>query len=272
MAATTRAIWNGAISFGLVNIPVELHSATSPSGMDFDWLDKRTMNLVGYKRINKQTGQEIEKENIVKGIAFEKGQYVILSDDEIKKALPKSTQTIEIESFVKSDEIPLVYFERPYYLSPSGGSVKAYALLRDTLLKSGRSGIARIVIHSKQHLAVIVPTTTALELILIRWAEQIRPLSDLNLPASEEVSLTEREVSMAEQLVQSMSDKWNPEKFNDSFTAKVKSLVEEKIKTGKIESVALFEEEKVIPGQTDAVDFTELLRQSLQMKKPAGKK
>ncbi|NMC27600.1 MAG: Ku protein, partial [Syntrophomonadaceae bacterium] len=154
---TRRAIWTGAISFGLVNIPVSLHTATGETGLDFDWLDKRTMDLVGYKRINKRTGQEIETDNIVKGIAYEKGKYVVISEEEIKQALPRSTQTIEIESFVSASEIPLGYYERPYYLVPAQTAVKAFTLLREALIGTNRVGLSRVVIHSKQHLAAVLP-------------------------------------------------------------------------------------------------------------------
>ena len=267
MALNTHTIWNGSISFGLVNIPVALHTATSEEGLDFDWLDKRTMDPVGYKRINKQTGEDIEKENIVKGIAYEKGKYVILTDDEIKFALPKTTQTIEIESFVSVEEIPIVYFERPYYLAPSGKSVKAYALLRDTLLKEKRVGVARIVIHTKQHLAAIVPTESALLLIFLRWSNQIRPLSELELPSSEAAAVSERESSMAVQLVEAMTEAWNPEKFKDSFNEKVMALVSEKVNAGKIENVIQSETEPANADLSNVVDLTELLKRSLHKDK-----
>lgn len=262
MNSNTRAVWNGAISFGLVNIPVALHPATSDGGLDFDWLDKRTMDPVGYKRVNKKTGQEVENENIVKGISYQEGQYVVLTDDEIKRALPQSTQTIEIESFVSAAEIPLVYCDRPYYLAPVGRGVKAYALLREALLKTQRVGIARVVIHTKQHLAALVPNGPALVLMLLRWASQIRPCSELNLPPEGSVSsgLAERELSMAVQLVDTMSAPWEPDKFQDGFTAKVMALVEEKVRAGQIQS----EVEPVSSTTADIIDITELLRRSLR--------
>jgi DNA end-binding protein Ku len=267
MATSTRTIWNGAISFGLVNIPVALVSATNESGLDFDWIDKRTMDPVGYKRINKNTGEEIEKDNIVRGIAYEKDKYVILTDEEIRNALVKSTQTIELESFVFADEIKLEYFEKPYYLSPGKNSVKAYTLLRETLLKTKRVGIARIVIHNKQHAAAIVPEGRALVLILLRWEHQIRPLSEMELPAEGISGLSERETSMAEQLVDSMAEHWEPGKLNDSFTEKVMALVDEKVKNGQIESVIEQGAEAAeASGGAEVVDFTELLKKSLQHK------
>ena len=152
-----RVLWKGAISFGLVHIPVALYSATVDHSIDFDWLDKRSMDPVGYKRVNKKTGKEIAREQIVKGIEYEDGQYVVLSDEEIADAYPKTTQTIEIETFVPADSIPFVYLERPYYVAPINRGGKVYALLRETLQRSGRVGVARVVIQTKQHLAALVP-------------------------------------------------------------------------------------------------------------------
>ncbi|HEY5575667.1 MAG TPA: Ku protein [Clostridiaceae bacterium] len=267
MVTSTRTIWNGAISFGLVNIPVALVSATNEAGLDFDWIDKRTMDPVGYKRINKNTGEEIEKDNIVRGIAYEKGKYVILTDEEIRNALVKSTQTIELESFVFADEIKLEYFEKPYYLAPGKNSGKAYTLLRETLLKTKRVGIARIVIHNKQHAAAIVPEGRALVLILLRWEHQIRPLGDMELPAEGISGLSDREISMAEQLVGSMAERWDPVKLKDSFEEKVMALVHEKAQKGLIESVVEQGVEAAeASGGAEVVDFTELLKKSLQHK------
>jgi DNA end-binding protein Ku len=263
-----RTIWNGAISFGLVNIPVALYPATNETGMDFEWLDKRSMDPVGYKKINKKTGQEIEKENIVKGISYADDRYAILTDDEIKHALPQSTQTIEIESFVAAADIPLTYIEKPYYLAPIARGEKAYALLRDALVKTQRVGIARIVIHSKEHLAALVPEDSALVLLLLRWASQIRPWSELNLPKSGSVStgLNERELTMAEQLIGAMSGPWEPDKFKDMFTTKVMALVEEKVKKGQTESVTPVEIEPASKATAEVIDIAELLRRSLSRK------
>lgn len=260
-----RAIWTGAISFGLVNIPVSLHTATSETGLDFDWLDKRTMDLVGYKRINKRTGQEIENDNIVKGIAYEKGKYVVISEDEIKQALPRSTQTIEIESFVSASEIPLGYYERPYYLVPAQTAVKAYTLLREALMGTNRVGLSRVVIHSKQHLAAVLPEGPALVLILLRWAHQLRPASELELPPAGDSGLDDREFSIAQQLVEAMAENWNPGKYKDSFTDQVMALVEEKVKLGRIETVVSPEAEAVTAG-AEVIDLSDLLRRSLQRK------
>jgi DNA end-binding protein Ku len=258
-----------------VHIPVSLHSATTDSGVDFDWLDKRSMDPVGYKRINKKTGKEITKENIVKGIEYEDGQYVVLSPEEIAGAYPKTTQTIEIESFVPNTDIPFVYLERPYYVAPINKGKKVYALLRDTLLKTQRVGIARVVIQTKQHLAVLVPSGPGLILNLLRWGADIRSWEDLDLPpeGAKAAGLNDKELSMAKQLVDDMTGKWEPEKFSDSFKDDIMALVEQKVKEGKIETVEQPEEDEDSGGRSGAkiIDLTELLQRSLRNKGGAGK-
>jgi DNA end-binding protein Ku len=270
----SRALWKGAISFGLVHIPVALHTATSDSSLDFDWLDKRSMEPVGYKRINKITGKEITKENIVKGIAYEKGegqnQYVVLSDEEIAAAYPKTTQTIEIESFVANTEIPFIYLERPYYVAPINKGKKVYALLRDTLLQTQRIGIARVVIQTKQHLAALVPSGPGLVLNLLRWGEDIRSWEELDLPpeGAKAAGLSARELGMAKQLVDDMTTPWDPKAFNDSFKEEILALVERKAKAGKLETVTQLEAAGSAEGAggkgAQILDLTELLQRSLR--------
>lgn len=264
-AASKRALWKGAISFGLVHIPIALHSATVEQGIDFDWLDKRSMDPVGYKRINKTTGKDVTKENIVKGIEYEDGQYVILSAEEISAAYPKTTQTVEIEAFVSLSEIPFVYLERPYYISPINKGAKVYALLREVLHKTKKVGIAKVVIQTKQHLAVLMPCGPALILNLLRWTDEIRTWDELNLPAEgmKSTGLTAKEMAMGEQLVADMSTKWAPEAFTDSFKAQILQLVKEKIEAGKTESVTQPEEEEAESTGAKIYDLTELLQRSL---------
>ena len=173
-------MWKGAISFGLLHVPVGLYSATVSSGIDFDWLDKRSMEPVGYKRINKVTGKEIRAADIVKGVEYEDGRYVVLTPEEIAAAFPKVTQTIEIESFLDADEIPFVYLERPYYTAPLKRGERVYALLREALRTSNKVGVAKVVIQSKQHLAVLIPCGRALVLNLLRWGGEIRSFEALD--------------------------------------------------------------------------------------------
>ena len=276
--SSKRALWKGAISFGLVHIPIALHSATADQGLDFDWLDKRSMDPVGYKRINKATGKEITKENIVKGIEYEDGQYVILSPEEISAAYPKTTQTVEIEAFVPISDIPFVYLERPYYISPINKGAKVYALLREVLLKTKKVGIAKVVIQTKQHLAVLMPCGPALILNLLRWGDEIRSWDELNLPAEgiKSTGLTEKEMAMGEQLVADMSAKWQPDSFTDSFKEQILQLVKEKVDAGDTESVTEPEAGEQEAAGAKILDLTEMLQRSLNKgsrtpPKPAAK-
>ncbi|NWD81589.1 Ku protein [Pseudomonas reactans] len=269
-----RAIWKGAISFGLVHIPVSLVSATSSQGVDFDWLDKRSMDPVGYKRINKTTGKEVTKDNIVKGVAFEKGRYVVLSEEEIRSAHPKSTQTIEIIAFVASDQIPLQNIDTPYFLAPDKRGGKVYALLRETLRKARKVALANVVLHTKQHLAALMPLDSALVLVMLRWPAEVRSLDELELGSDvTKPSLAKGELDMAKRLVDDMSADWQPDDYRDSFQEKIMALVAKKAKAGKIEAVETKDSEE--RKSADVIDLTELLKRSLAgkpAKKPAAKK
>ena len=283
MAKTsTRTLWKGAISFGLVHIPIALYSATAESDLNFDWLDKRSMDPVGYKRINKKTGKEIDKENIVKGIEWEDGQYVVLSQEEIATAYPKTTQTIEIETFVDADEVPFVYLERPYYVAPVGRGDKVYALLREALKQTNKVGIATVVIQTKQHLAVLIPCGPALVLNLLRWGGEIRSWEDLKLPpvGAKAAGLKDAELKMARQLIEDMSGDWSADKFRDSFRDEIMKLVEAKAHAGETEKVTQLEDAPSAHSGAEVIDLTELLKRSLQggskaaapsRKKPAAK-
>ena len=266
-----RAIWKGAISFGLVHIPVSLVSATSAQGVDFDWLDKRSMDPVGYKRINKTTGKEVTKEHIVKGVAFEKCRYVVLSEEEIRSAHPRSTKTIDIIAFVASDQIPLQNIDTPYFLAPDKRGGKVYALLRETLKKTRKVALANVVLHTKQHLAALMPLESALVLVMLRWPAEVRSLDELELGSDvTKPSLAKGELDMAKRLVEDMSADWQPDAYRDSFQEKIMALVAKKAKAGKIEDVESKEgsEER---KSADVLDLTELLKRSLAGK-PAAKK
>lgn len=267
-----RTIWKGAISFGLVHIPVGLHTATTESGVDFDWLDKRSMDPVGYKRINKRTGKEIDKDNIVKGVEYEDGKYVIVSPDEIADAYPRTTQTIEIQQFVDATDVSFVYLERPYYVAPINKGHKVYALLRDTLAKTGKIGIAKVVIQTKQHLAALIPSGDALVLNLMRWGDEVKSAEGLDLPKAGAKNMTPSasELKMAKMLVEDMSGQWDPEQYQNEFKAAVMELVEKKARAGKTETVIEPQEES--PTYADnVIDLTELLQRSLKGGKGASK-
>lgn len=264
-----RAIWKGAISFGLVHIPVALVSATSSQGVDFDWLDSRSMDPVGYKRVNKVTGKEVTKEHIVKGVQFEKGRYVVLSEEEIRSAHPVSTQTIDIFAFVDSEQIPLQNIDTPYYLAPDKRGGKVYALLRETLSKTQKVALARVVLHTRQYLAALMPLESALVLVKLRWPQEVRSLDELALGSDvSDPKLAKAELDMAKRLVEDMSADWTPGDYTDEFEDKIMALVDKKAHEGKIEDVETVtgEEER---KSADVIDLTELLKRSLGGKSPA---
>lgn len=258
-----RTIWKGAVSFGLVHIPVALVPATTRQGIDFDWLDKRSMDRVGYKRINKTTGEDITSENIVKGVEYEKGHYVVISDDEIKAAHPKATQTVDIVAFVDAKDISFLYIDTPYYLTPDRRGEKVYALLRETLIKTGKVGIANVVLRNKQHLAVVMPLGKALVMNTLRWADEVRGLEYLEMKDEAlNADLNPKELDMATRLVEDMSEDWNPEQYKDTFQDQIMDLVETKAREGKLEAVG-GPEEAVDRRSADVIDLTELLKRSL---------
>lgn len=283
MAKTsTRILWKGAITFGLVHIPIALYSATAESGINFDWIDKRSMDPVGYKRVNKRTGKEISKEDIARGIEWEDGEYVILSPEEIAAAYPKSTQTIEIEAFIPADDIPFVYLERPYYVAPINRGERVYALLREILREADLVAVARVVIQTRQHLAVLIPSGPALVLDLLRWGGEIRSWEELKLPpvGAKAAGLKESEMSMARQLVKGMTAKWSADQFRDSFREEIMKLAQAKARAGETKVVRKPESLEEAPKGGDVLDLTELLKRSLGRKadtraparKPAAKR
>ena len=267
---STRTLWKGAISFGLVHIPVGLYSATVSSGIDFDWLDKRSMEPVGYKRVNKVTGKEIATADIVKGVEYEDGRYVVLSPEEIAAAFPKTTQTIEIEAFLDADEIPFVYLERPYYTAPLQRGEKVYALLREALRHSNKVGVAKVVIQSKQHLAVLIPCGRALILNLLRWGGEIRSFEQLNLPPLEAktAGIKDAEMKMALQLIDDMTQDWDADSFRNSFADEIHKLVEAKASAGQIADVAKVESGPAVAAGAEVLDLTALLKRSLEGNAP----
>lgn len=265
---SSRTLWKGAISFGLVHIPVTLHSATAESRMKFNLLDKATMSRVGNQQVNKATGEAAAREEIVKGFEVEKDQFVVLTPEEIKAAMPRSTQTIEIESFVEREQIPSVYFHKPYYVSPAGkGGQKPFALLRETLARTHKVGIAKVVISTKQHLAMLIPDGKGLVLNLLRWSDEVRETAGLPWPG-EDVKVSAAELKMAEQLVEAMAGDWQPDLFHDEFRQKLMALVEEKAKQGGMRQAAPLPGEDA-PESAEVIDLTELLRRSLKGNAPA---
>ncbi|WP_175695866.1 non-homologous end joining protein Ku [Burkholderia ambifaria] len=260
-----RMIWKGAISFGLVHVPVQLFPATRTVKPSFRLLDKRSMDPVGYRQINKRTGKEVTREDIVRGYEYEKERYVVLTDDEIRAANPESTQTVDILTFVDADAVSFLYLDTPYYLVPDRKGEKVYALLREALKDSGKIGIALVVMRDRQHLGALIPVGPLLALDTLRWQEELRPLDELSVPTEDakHAGVTARELTMAKKLIDDMAGKWTPDEYHDTFRDDILELVERKVRSGKIEEI---EDRPAQTGRaaTNVVDLTELLKRSLK--------
>ncbi len=260
-----RALWKGSINFGLVNIPVELYTAEERKGFSFSMLDKRDFSPVGYKRYSKESGKEIEWSNIVKGYEYEKGQYVVLSDEDFRRANVKATQTIDIQTFVPEGAIPLEYFETPYYLAPSGRSAKVYALLRETLRATKRIAVAQVVIRTTQHLAAVVVHERALMLNTLRYPDELRNTTGLELPAAglKNAGVTAKEIDLAKRLVDDMTGDWNPAEFKNSYHDDLMARIEQKIKRGETKEITKPDADEERPRTAQIIDLAELLKKSL---------
>lgn len=261
-----RVVWKGAITFGLVHIPVTLRAAQRKNDLDFDWLDRRDMAPVGYRRINKRTGEPIESEHIVKGYQYEKGEYVLMSDEDFRRANPEATQTVDILGFVDAAQISPAYFETPYYLEVGKRGEKGYALLREVMRRSGRAGIAKVVIHSKQHLAALLVQDEVLMLNTMRFADEVLEPGDLYVPESDlkAVGVGARELEMAQRLVDEMSQDWAPEQYRDTYREDLLAQIEAKVEAGQTHTLTPAGEQAPAGGGAQVIDLMAALRQSVQ--------
>ena len=269
-----RALWSGAISFGLVHIPVELFSAEKRSALDLTMLDRRDFAPIGYKKFNKQTHAEVAQEDIVKGYEYDTDQFVVLSDEELKKANVKATQTIDILGFVDATEVALTSYDQPYFLSPAKGGNKVYALLRETLRRAGKIGIAQIVLRTKQHLVALWPMENAIVLNTLRYDDEIRSIDDLKLPESDlkKVGVSEKEILMALSLVEGMSEPWNPAQYRDTYRDDVLAMIDRKVKAHQTHASAVSDQpdNEELPAGANIVDLMALLKRSLAVKGKDG--
>ncbi|MFZ6779181.1 Ku protein [Undibacterium sp. Ji83W] len=268
-----HAIWKGAISFGLVHIPVELFSAVTDNALDLTMLDKRDFSPIGFRRYNKASGKEVKWEEIVKGYEYKPDEYVVLSDEDLKQANVQATQTIDIQSFVDASEVPLTYYEQPYFLVPDRGGDKVYALLRETLRKADKVAIAEVVIRTKQHLCALLTIDDAIVLNTLRYSDEIRDTGELKLPAksAKTAGISDKEITMAMSLVDGMTEKWNPAQYHDTYREDVLALVKKKVKARQTKTITMPDtetEEK--PRSAQVYDLVGLLQQSLG-KKPTPK-
>ena len=269
-----RAIWKGSISFGLVNIPVALFSAENRSEeLNFHMLDRRDMAPVGYKRINKRTGDDVPWDEIVKGYENEDGSYVVVTDEDFIRANVEATRTVEIVDFVEGKEIDPAFYEKPYYLAPANKAAnKGYALLRETLRRTGKVGIAKVVIRTREYLAALISHGPVMLLDLMRYGYEVRETSEVEVPPEDlkQLGVTDKELQLAETLVEQMVAEWDPNKYRDSYREDVLALIRKKVEAGEtrvVEEVPHPEEEEV-PG---VVDIMSLLKKSVAERgKPAA--
>lgn len=263
-----RPTWKGHISFGLVNIPVTLYSAEQRADLQFHMLDSRDHARVRYTRVNEVTGEEVPWNDIVKGFEYDESNYVVLEDEDFKRAAAEATKSVEIEGFVSRGEINYVYFERPYYLVPGPKGEKGYVLLRETLKKADKVGIARVVIRTREYLAALIAEGDALVLDLLRFHQEVVSADTFELPRGslKDYKITPREIEMATQLVESMTAPWQPEQFHDEFRASLMKWIERKIKSDDTARGPHVEEEPEGTSTAEVIDIMDLLRRSVKQK------
>lgn len=270
-----RPIWTGTLSFGLLNVPVSLMSGERRVDLQFRMLDSRDGKPIRFERVNAETGEEVPWKDIVKAFEYDKGSYVVVDEDDIRSAAPESHETVEVEAFVDAGAIDPRYFEKPYILVPGKKAEKGYVLLRETLRDSGKVGIAKVVIRTREYLSAVMPQGDALVLLLLRYPQELVDPQDYALPGEPAAAyrISEREREMATQLISSMSGEWDPDSYHDEFRERLHALLRKRIKakggTTRVEEVAEPRED----AATNVVDFMSLLRKSLDANKrtPARK-
>ncbi len=263
-----RAIWKGSISFGLVNIPIALYPATRREDLKFRLLRASDLSPVNYKRVAEKDGKEVPWGEIVKGYEYEKGKFVVLSEKDFQRVDLEATQTVDIKDFVEVEEIDPMYFYKPYYLEPQKGGDKAYALLRETLERTKKVGIAKVVIKTREYLAGVKPLKHALVLELMHFAEELSDAEKLNVP-KRSAEPGKRELDMAKALVETMSSEWNPTKYKDEYRDALLEVIEEKVEAGGKE---IEEKPKPKKPSTKVIDLVSVLQESLARSQSGGKK
>ncbi|MFO0788636.1 MAG: Ku protein [Pirellulales bacterium] len=261
----SRPIWKGHISFGLVNVPVVLHAAERRVGdLSFRMIDSRNSARVRYERVNEETGEEVPWDKIVKGYEYDQGNYVLLSEEELEKASPEMTRTIEIEQFVDLADIDIRYFDRPYVLVPDKKGEKGYVLLREAIKEAGKAGIAKVVIRARQYLAALITQGNALVLELLRYDQELVDLKEYDLPGAElrEIGVQRKEIDLATKLIGGMTLKWKASEFHDEYREALMKLVQRKVETGQTEAIDNADEAETPVRQT--INFMDVLKRSVE--------
>jgi len=272
-----RPVWNGTLSFGLLNIPVQLMSGEKRTDIQFRMLDSRDNSPIRYERINAETGEEVAWKDIVKAFEYDKGSYVVLEQEDIKSAAPESHGAIDVEAFVDADTIGPQYFEKPYVLVPAKKAEKGYVLLREALASTGKIGIARVVIRTREHLCAVIPQGDALLLIMMRYPQELVDVEEYNIPEGKpsEYRITAKEKEFSEQLINSMSGEWSPTEYKDEFRTRLHAVIKKRMKSKGVVAKREDEDHDVAEdAATNVVDFMSLLQQSIDRNKrtPAKKK
>ena len=268
-----RPIWTGTLSFGLLNIPVSLMAGERRTDISFRMLDSRNNAAVRYERVNAETGEEVPWKEIVKAFEYSKGSYVVIEEEDFKRAAPEGREAVEMQAFVDEDEIDTRYFEKPYVLVPGKKAEKGYVLLRETLKDLGRVGIGRVVIRTREYLCMVKPQDDALVLMLLRFPQELVDLEDYALPegAASEYRISKPEMEMAKKLVDSLSGEWKPDEYKDEFRERLKKVIDERLKEkGATTRIDDDDEEPAEDAATNVVDFMALLEQSLASGKRTG--
>jgi DNA end-binding protein Ku len=270
-----RPIWTGTLSFGLLNVPVSLMSGERKVDLHFRMLDSRDKKPVRFERVNADTGEEVPWKDIVKAYEYDKGNYVVVEEEDFRAAAPESRESVEIETFVEASDIDPRYFEKPYVLVPGKKAEKGYVLLRETLQSTSKIGIARVVIRTRQYLSAVMPLEDALVLILLRYPQELVDPAEYKLPsgAASSYRINPKEIEMAKQLISSMAGEWKPDDYQDEFRLRLHEIIKKRVKSkGK---VARLDDTEEAPkdAATNVVDFMSLLEKSLASNKrtPAKK-
>ncbi len=267
---TSRGLWSGAISFSLIHIPVSLHTASRATQLDLNLLDKHDFAPVGYQRYNKATGKVVQWNDVVKGYEYEKGEYVVLTDEDFRRANVEASRTIDIQAFVDREAIAPYYYDTPYYVAPEKNGEKVYALLREALTQSKKLAVATFVLRSRQYVAALLPDQEVLMLNTLRYEAEIQEHPQIASDAAKKaVSQNSRELQMALKLIDEMTEKWDPQAFHDTYREDLMKRIDEKVKSGQTHALTQPEGEVVerATGGGKVVDLMSLLQRSLEQKK-----
>ncbi len=258
---SSRSIWKGNLTLGLVNIPVGIHTAEKKSEFSFRQLDGRDKAPIQQKRVNSVTGEEVPWENIAKGYEFSKGEFVIITEDELEELKPEADKILEINCVVKAQDVPLTFFETPYYLEPEKAGKRGYALIREALRTTECIGIGKVVLRSRENLVAVVPMGLGLVMFMLRWPDDIKSASDLDCPSFKDMgTITDKEMNMAVKVVRALQSKWNPDNYKDTYCQQLDALIQEKIQKGSVGK----KRKAASPPPPNPPDMLAVLKKSLE--------